>query len=401
MKKAKVSNTFIVIDLFLCLIILTTTLLKMETVASLAFYISFFLMIVELMKIFQVRDNIFIMMLIILIFAAINIFLNLCVNDAWGAIGITYFIKYLIFASTIIFLYLCTIIPIDEKLSRTLIILSSFIGCIFIIFYFLFGERTSVGITTRHLTMNFSNPNLLGIWLLQFVLYSIVALFRVKKGKRIHKTFLLFEIGALSYLIFKTGCRTALICEFIFILLLLLRKFWAKKYLIKKWIIWLILLTPLIFVALYMTNLQFFQKTFSFLASEGKELDSRLSTWDSAIYFFKQNIITGSYYEASGGSGKFQMHNSLLDILSAYGVIVCALILIYVYMIIQKIQKGVKNYYQTIALIAFFIVWIMGLGEAALFSGGQGIYIVSCSFLLLAREQDVNQEMPIQLGEKK
>jgi hypothetical protein len=61
----------------------------------------------------------------------------------------------------------------------------------------------------------------------------------------------------------------------------------------------------------------------------------------------------------------------------------------------------VKNYYQTIALIAFFIVWIMGLGEAALFSGGQGIYIVSCSFLLLAREQDVNQEMPIQLGEKK
>ena len=59
------------------------------------------------------------------------------------------------------------------------------------------------------------------------------------------------------------------------------------------------------------------------------------------------------------------------------------------------------SFKQTLCLLAFFIVWIMGFGEAALFSGGQGIYIVSCSFLLLARNKEFDAEDRVLLGEKK
>ena len=46
----------------------------------------------------------------------------------------------------------------------------------------------------------------------------------------------------------------------------------------------------------------------------------------------------------------------------------------------------------TLGLTAFAVVIIMGFGEAALFSGSMGMYILSCSLLLVARYRGADEK---------
>jgi hypothetical protein len=235
------------------------------------------------------------------------------------------------------------------------------------------------------LAMNFTNPNLLGIWLLQFVLYSLIAVFVVKS--KFVRIALVVEVIALSYLTYLTGSRTAFMCIPLFMTMLIFQKAFlgSRKDCIHKWIIILVVLLPLVVAIAYSNLIDTFSILFSDFSSEGKSIMSRYSIWQDALYFFKLNILTGSYYEAGNGTGAFQLHNTHLDLLSSYGIIVFSLVMYYVYVIIERINRDVRNKTQTLCIIGFFITWFMGTGEAALFSGGQGIYIVQCSFLLVAR----------------
>jgi len=121
------------------------------------------------------------------------------------------------------------------------------------------------------------------------------------------------------------------------------------------------------------------------LFSEAKALSSRTEVWTNAFEMIKAHSITGAYYQISDGTGSSQMHNTHIDVWASYGTIVFILLIIYLIRIVISISEKCTLKLQTISVIAFLGIIVMGTGEAALFSGGVGIYILSCSFLLLAK----------------
>jgi ATP-dependent Lon protease len=91
------------------------------------------------------------------------------------------------------------------------------------------------------------------------------------------------------------------------------------------------------------------------------------------------------------GTGKSQMHNSHLDIAASYGIpvliLVCVLLTCYMH------HRG-RSYTQKssyIYMLAFCCAILLGIGEAAVFAGGMGIYIFVGTFLLLANMEDEEQ----------
>ncbi len=120
------------------------------------------------------------------------------------------------------------------------------------------------------------------------------------------------------------------------------------------------------------------------MISEGKQLNSRMAIWKPALEFFYQSPLIGSYYEISGGTGISQLHNTHLDILVSYGfpVLLGTCILMYRWLW-RKNRKYSKESF--IYLLSFGCVLFLGMGEAAMFSGGLGIYILGGMYLLFAQ----------------
>ena len=80
-----------------------------------------------------------------------------------------------------------------------------------------------------------------------------------------------------------------------------------------------------------------------------------------------------------------QLHNTHVDILATYGILVFILICIYLYHLMCRVQN--KNEDQSISLWAFVCTTLLGVGEAALFSGGLGIYLFAGLFLVGETEE--------------
>ncbi len=137
---------------------------------------------------------------------------------------------------------------------------------------------------------------------------------------------------------------------------------------------------PIIFVFLYLkiVDSPFIKETFSFLISEGKNLDSRENMWLFALNNYNKSPIFGAYAQISNDSGLSQMHNSHLDVLCSYGIIPFIILLFYLYLIIIKIDNGniQNNKENVLSLISFISFIFLGVGEAMLFSGGLGFYIL-------------------------
>ena len=70
------------------------------------------------------------------------------------------------------------------------------------------------------------------------------------------------------------------------------------------------------------------------------------------------------------------------------GCIAITIIVLFIVMlnsIIKNILAGINTVFQKRALFAFFAVIFMGTFEAALVSGGTGLYVMSGAFIVLAR----------------
>lgn len=371
------------IKMMICLgfCIMGATLFSSTSIASVAFYLSFVVLVCKFVTSMQKNDQVLIMLFIIIILAFTNVITNMWLND--GGLSFEYMKKYIMFITTLVFMYVISVIPATMRTFRFVTMTSIMIGLLFVVAYFGLGIRTKVGITTQHLTMNFSNPNLLGMWLLLVVMYTVLAQFSIKGWLK--HILLAGESLALLYLVYLTGSRTAEICIVVFMVLVLFNEMFFCRRRINKWILILVLVFPLVFAFIYLELFEWIFDIFAFMDAPGKRIDSRYETWQAALYYFKKHTMIGSYYEASGGTGAFQMHNTLLDTLCSYGSVVTILMLTYIYAILQRFIRNIKNARQFMCILCFFIVWFLGTTEAAMFSGGQGIYIFGCLFLLLAR----------------
>lgn len=317
------------------------------------------------------------------ILAFIILFTLLAILTGINSFAFDYFKKYLMFCSTLIFLFIVSRIRVTKDLIDFILIGN------FILFgaYFAFYILGNAPLYSGKLALNFTNPNLLALWLLHTVLYLIIT------NAYYHGKFLKFislgAVGATLFMVFETGTRSVLIALAVFAisfcLIYLRNNFQFGKILTAFFILY-----PILFASIYMmvVNNPTIINLFDFFTSPGKALDSRVEIWAYAFAVIKDNLLFGDYNQISGGTGSSQMLNTHIDVMASYGCLVFGAFIIYLYRIIIPISKMCSGKLQKIALASFFATIIMGSGEAAFVSGSVGMYILSCSFLLIARYEN-------------
>ena len=82
------------------------------------------------------------------------------------------------------------------------------------------------------------------------------------------------------------------------------------------------------------------------------------------------------------------MHNTHMDIAASYGIpvliLVCVLLVKYLHQQ-GRVYEDRKGY---IYILGFACMIMLGMGEAAVFSGGLGVYIIVGTCLLLSNRKD-------------
>ena len=372
-------NVCIMIEFILCFFISFFTMLGESSYVSFMFTLTFIVLILtffyvlfkEKLEIIDAQN--LLILLTIIVFGIISI---LIVSKV---ISFNYLKKYFMFLSTLIFLYIITKTYI-KMYTLNFILLINFLLIFLYYFFYHFGNTAYV---KGGLALNFSNPNLLSLWLLHSLLYSIISFFYT--STKIIKLFSIIGILILIPLILQTKTRSVFLALVIFIILFFYSLFQKNKF--NKILTIILLLYPLIFSILYLysINIPHILELFDFVSTPGKGLDSRLSTWLFAFNVIKNSKLFGNYFLISFGTGRSQLHNTHIDTMASYGCFVFLLFIIYLYRIIYPITASCKGITQKIALSSFFAIIIMGSGEAAFVSGSVGMYLLSCSYLLFAR----------------
>ena len=253
---------------------------------------------------------------------------------------------------------------------------------IFYICAYLFSKEIRM---PRWLNFNFTNPNLTGMFLMYNVIYCAMGVFYFKKAWI--KCLLIILTLYVMYLLYLTQSRGAIFSLCFFVALLIYIYLFGNKIPIKGILSLFLLLIPLFFVLAYLLLYEWdLLSLLSFTEiSEGKEATGRVAVWKGAFEVFSRYWFTGNYKEASDIIGHLQMHNSHLDILASYGIIVFIVFVWILYDILNKTTQRKPTRLQQVAMASFYTAIVVGCFEAALVSGGMGIYILSGGFLLIFR----------------
>lgn len=328
--------------------------------------------------------------------ALVNMLLNAGANNA--NMVFPYIKKLIMFVMSLLFLQTAYRLRIGQDMVRFLELVVDGLTLFLIAMYFLQGSRMYVqgGRVSKYLTFCFSNPNLTGLFLACLYMLKLHRLFSPERCFR--KLLHIVMAGLMIVFILLTQSRNALLIALLFTALCGWLVFRGRKNMrIGKGTAAVIATFPAIFALGYMLliNTPVIQTAFSFLVDEGKTLTSRTRIWSFALENLRTSPLIGAYYEISGGSGTSQMHNTHMDIACSYGipvlVMVCFLLGQYLHQHGRRYQDKEKFLY----IWGFAGAVLLGIGEASLFSGGQGIYIFVGAFLLLANRAETGSEHPI------
>lgn len=323
---------------------------------------------------------------VIIIAAGVNVIWGLWLNG--GALTLTYLKKYIMFCSTLIYVRVVTLIQPTQRLKNWILNVNAAIA-IMLVWTYNQGGRLLYdinGIRSGYLTFGFTNPNLTAIFCL-CIAFLEVAAFKVVKRKGF-KVFHFILFLYMSYFTLLTQSRNCILVLAVGVAMLVINFFVNDRLMSSKQIIMFVVIWPLLFVAIYYFVLgnEWILDKMGFLdLGEGKGLSSRVDIWTPAINAFKQNPIMGAYYEISNGTGESQMHNSHLDILVSYGSIVCGATLYYLYKSFLVVRAKAADNKNKVFILGAMMVLMLGMGEAAIFSGGLGIFLYLGAFLLLAK----------------
>lgn len=377
------SALFLRVEFILCFLMAFFTITKKPDFVSLCLTISFLTLLVffiHTLSVYKLQKNEFINLLLLVAIVTLSFFAIL--QNPLLQLLFEYCKKYFMFCSTIIFLFIASKVTVREKTIKYILAINILLSCLYMYAYF-FGERAY---KAGGLTFNFGNPNFTAMWILQTIFYMVIATLYYKKP--IMRVLCVGFAAMLSLFLFETLARSCLIALACFVLLVLYI-FMKRNVRISKFLVAILVLLPIIFVLIYFVLIRSGDiQTFGFMESEGKGLYSRESIWTYAFDMINAYPIFGAYYQISGGTGMSQMHNTHIDVWASYGTVVFVLLMIYMARVCIGISARCVSKFQTVALLAFLASIVMGLGEAALFSGSQGLYVLTGSFLLLARYTD-------------
>lgn len=363
--------------------IVMLTVLGAESIASGLFYLTFVL-VVLLWLAGAMREVSWTDAVLILIVGLTlgHIMINASLEGT--SVNFDYFKKYIMFIITLVFFQAACKLSVDDRTEKFLLTVNSGL-VLFLIGYFCF-HQTEVyllgGRTSNYLTFGFTNPNLTALFLMCLFTGEMYQLFRSRSVPAL--LWHLCLAAAVFYFVWETESRNCLITIVVEALLFGLLYLLPKGFRISKLSAFLVAVWPFVFALLYLVVVRtgWIQEMFSFMVSEGKGLDARLSVWLPALYYYGKSPIWGAYSQISGGTGMSQMHNTHLDILVSYGTVVFILVCYLLYSLLSSKNTGVVKE-DTMARICFAGTIIMGMGEASLFSGGLGLYLFAGLFLLL------------------
>lgn len=320
--------------------------------------------------------------LLMLLIAAVALAAVLCNGIAAGVtITVSYMKKYMLFMFTLLFLTAAGRLCIDRMTARLLfglqLVFSLLLLCMLVLrrddMYRLDGHVSPL------LTFGFTSSQLVGLFLACEIMFFVIATMRTRSTGIRYAS--MAAAGLNAVLLYHTKCRTALGAVVAFLFFCLLRHrlgSWRRP--IRKGMLALGVVTPLVAVAVYryVVVSSWVQKVLPYVVTEGKPLESRMDIWTFALSLIEDSPLIGAYYEAGYGTGMFQMHNTHLDTAVSYGVPTLVLVCLFLYLLLRQAQEGDRP----VSALAFMSVLLLGVGEAALLSGGLVFYLYAGLFLL-------------------
>ena len=190
----------------------------------------------------------------------------------------------------------------------------------------------------------------------------------------------------MGFFILETLSRNTILISIGFVLVYVLISFLKEpKLKYNRFLSIFIASWPLVFAIVYylfiivINNLSFI----SFLADDGKGLDSRVYVWNNAINVIKSSPLIGDYHY----SLIRQSHNTHLDIWVSFGLIVLLITIAFIATIIYNKGREYASKQAYLHMIGFICCIVMGMAEAALFAGCQGLFVMIGTFILLSKQE--------------
>ena len=305
-------------------------------------------------------------------------FLNVIISSLFvgASIDFNYLVNYFAFVFLLLYIMLMSSYKPSSDIGIVLLWVGIGVASVYALSFYVFHmvEYDSLG----YFTMNFSNPNLLAMFLYQSVLYCFVSFFVMKKY---WIKILCGIIGVADFhLMTLTDSRNTII-SFVMVVVATFYFVIKKKHRISSWILKLVAVFPLIFVWLYLNYVTVLHvKDDTMMNHEGKSVMSRTHIWN---YIFDHleihNYIFGNYPMLQGNA-----HNSHLAVLASFGVIVAILFVTFLYKVMKHCSENISSYKQAVCLVGFMGTIFIGMAEGALVCGSLGLYIPACTFLCLA-----------------
>lgn len=387
MKLEKVDVLLLKTLIFLEAGILVFQVLGKDSWTSALFYMTFpATVLLWLRTVRKTLNSMDLLILIVIFIATINVLVDAGLNNA--DLDFSYLRKLIMFSITLLFLQVCYRIKINQNL---VVFIGRVIDGLTLFLIAMFFLRTSAmftlnGRVTSYLTFKIGNPNLSGLFLTCLFMLELYRIFtRESWWRKIYHIGLSIFLLAFILLTQSRNCLIAVTLYTIITIWLILRR--KSNLRIKKSAAIFCAIFPVLFLVVYMLyiNSPVIQKVFSFMISEGKSLDSRMKVWIPAVQHMSRSPLIGAYCGFSNGLGISQAHNTHLDIAVSYGVPVLVLVCIALYHYIYQAGRIYESKQEYTYILGFICAIILGIGEAALFSGGLGLYVFVGAFLMLSR----------------
>lgn len=238
-----------------------------------------------------------------------------------------------------------------------------------------YGSVQGVEVTSDALTLGFNNPNETGMLLYLVITILISILITHKKPIR-------FVVGGIAvfliYLLIQTGCRTSLFSLIIVIIAYLFRKV-TVSLVLKKRILLVLLLMPLLFSYLYpLLALRYGSLDYEIL---GKPLFSgREILFVEGFSHFISNPIIGDI-----NFFKFEnAFNGFLSVMFNTGIVG---ILFYLYFLIKtsvSLSRNICTSSQYFAFLSLLGVLFVACSESAILTGGSQWYVLLLTLYVIA-----------------
>ena len=379
--KLKISDDTLVIFIYILSgIMLTGQFLGINIITSIAFAVSF-IVVFSLWCLHMRKAKVLDILSIFIIALSLLGVVITCTS-----FSVNYFYNWLMFASVFLYFSICIKIKLKKSTIKSLFIINFCVGLICLLAYVLRQDSafyyTNTGV--KYLSFGFYNPNALASFLAvsTFIGMLYFSIYKVKFGTLLKFCYILI----FSFLLFQTRSRTSLLVVLCFVVASALFARRKHYYLPKSNIFKIIVAVfPMLFAVIYMLVIDVINKNnfLSFLVSEGKGIDSRQYVWNYAFELFGKSPLFGSYGHLINDAEFSQMHNSHINILVSYGVVVFALVIVFLYIVLKYSIAKSRGTKKALAAWAFIVCLMLGSGESILFSGGLSFYLLVGQFLLI------------------